>query len=63
MEQTHANHYVCTGGCNGVSEDPNAECGAEDCAKCKHQLVACNCADGEHAEAYAAAGSTEEKTQ
>ena len=46
-------HYVCTGGCKGVSDDPNAACQSEECSKHAHPLTACNCEDGEHQEAYA----------
>lgn len=40
-------HYVCTGGCNGVSPVPGV-CGAESCAKHNHDLVECMCTDGMH---------------
>jgi hypothetical protein len=46
-------HYVCTGGCKGVSEDPNAACLAEDCPKHAHPLTPCDCTDQQHEEAYA----------
>ena len=44
-------HYVCTGGCGGVSQVPGV-CQAPDCSKHNHQLVECNCTDGKHAEAF-----------
>lgn len=47
-------HYVCTGGCNGVSETPGT-CQAESCPKHQHELTACDCKDGQHAEVMAAA--------
>ena len=50
-------HYVCVGGCKGVSDNPQATCQAEDCPKHTHPLIACECTDGEHAQAYDAAGN------
>lgn len=44
-------HYICTGGCNGVSDYPGT-CQASDCVKHEHPLVACNCDDGKHQEVY-----------
>ena len=41
-------HYVCTGGCNGVSEEANATCQAVDCAKHSDPLIACECEEGVH---------------
>ncbi len=40
-------HYICLGGCKGVSEHPGV-CEAPDCAKHKHDLVECKCMDGNH---------------
>ncbi len=40
-------HYVCVGGCRGVSKTPGT-CQAPDCANHNHQLVKCNCVDGLH---------------
>lgn len=40
-------HYVCTGGCKGVSTNPGV-CGAENCASHNHDLVECMCADSMH---------------
>jgi hypothetical protein len=45
-------HYVCTGGCKGVSGNPNATCQAEGCPKHDHPLTPCNCIDGQHRKAY-----------
>lgn len=45
-------HYVCTGGCGGVSEKPGS-CQTESCSLYGKPLVECNCADGQHAEAFA----------
>lgn len=49
-------HYVCTGGCGGVSETVGA-CQTEGCAKHNQPLVECNCTDGQHAEALGKAGA------
>lgn len=40
-------HYICTGGCHGVSETPGT-CQAKTCAKHGHDLQPCTCADGKH---------------
>ena len=40
-------HYVCKGGCKGVSENPGV-CQATDCSLHNHELVECTCADGRH---------------
>lgn len=45
-------HYICTGGCEGVTDTPNATCQATDCAKHTHPLTPCDCTDGSHAQAY-----------
>jgi len=47
-------HYVCTGGCEGVSSEANTFCQAPDCNKYNKPLLECNCEDGLHAEAKAA---------
>lgn len=48
MEDTIENkHYICLGGCNGVSKNPGV-CQAPDCAKHNHQLIECDCTDGAH---------------
>lgn len=41
-------HYVCTGGCKGVSDKPG-NCGAPTCAKHGKPLTECDCVDGKHA--------------
>lgn len=46
----HKTHYVCTGGCGGVTDKPNATCQAEGCPLHKHPLVPCSCKDGKHTE-------------
>ncbi|OGY96968.1 MAG: hypothetical protein A2122_00020 [Candidatus Liptonbacteria bacterium GWB1_49_6] len=40
-------HYICTGGCNAVSETPGT-CQDEDCSKRGEPLDLCECEDGEH---------------
>ena len=42
-------HYVCTGGCHGVSDQPKT-CDGENCPKNGHPLIPCHCEDGEHKE-------------
>lgn len=43
-------HFVCTGGCGGVSESPGT-CQATDCPDHGQPLKECNCTDGLHSEA------------
>src|SRR3989344_3060982 len=40
-------HYICTGGCGGVSETPGV-CQAELCPLPGKPLVSCDCTDGKH---------------
>ena len=40
-------HYVCTGGCKGVSDSPNL-CQAETCPKHGTPMAACTCDDDKH---------------
>ncbi|HLC97913.1 MAG TPA: hypothetical protein VJC21_03985 [Candidatus Nanoarchaeia archaeon] len=40
-------HYICTGGCQGVSPTPGT-CQAKDCSKHGKPLEWCSCSDGEH---------------
>ncbi len=40
-------HYICLGGCRGVSKKPGV-CGAPDCKDHNHALVRCDCTDGLH---------------
>ncbi len=52
MENTSTNsktstHYICLGGCKGVSKVPGV-CGAPDCANHAHELVPCDCTDEGH---------------
>lgn len=46
MEQRH---YMCTGGCNGMSQTPGT-CQTESCPKHTQPLTECNCTDGMHEE-------------
>ena len=40
-------HYICTGGCNGLSETPGT-CKAPQCSKTTKKLTGCMCEDGTH---------------
>jgi len=40
-------HYICTGGCKGVSKVAK-NCGAESCPKHGKPLKPCNCKDNKH---------------
>ncbi len=42
-------HYICTGGCKGVSETPGT-CNAPTCPLHEHPLKECVCDDGLHEE-------------
>jgi len=42
-------HYICTGGCQGVSDKPGV-CQADSCSLHNHELKECDCADGQHQE-------------
>jgi hypothetical protein len=52
-------HYICTGDCEGESGTAGV-CKAEDCTKSGQPLVACDCEDGEHAEALSGAEAQQE---
>ena len=43
----HMKHYICTGGCEGVSDKPGT-CGATTCPKHGKPLTECDCADAKH---------------
>ena len=45
--QRQKDHYVCLGGCRGVSKKPGI-CQAPDCKDHNHALVKCSCTDGKH---------------
>ncbi|MEK6933979.1 MAG: ATP-binding protein [Nanoarchaeota archaeon] len=40
-------HYFCTGGCNGLSENP-ISCQMPSCSKHQLSLSECNCTNGKH---------------
>ena len=40
-------HYICTGGCGGVADEPGT-CQAETCDNWGEELEECSCADGTH---------------
>ncbi len=44
-------HYVCTGGCEGVSDTP-LSCQMNYCAKHQEPLIECNCTDSKHHQIY-----------
>ncbi len=52
-------HYVCTGGCGGVSDDPQGTCQAGECPDHGQPLKECNCVDSNHAEVMKQAGDSE----
>jgi hypothetical protein len=45
--QVMIEHYICTGGCEGVSEVAGV-CGAVTCPKHGAPLISCDCTDGKH---------------
>jgi len=45
-------HYICTGGCAGVSGVPGT-CQAIACPKYQKPLTECGCEDGKHTAALA----------
>lgn len=47
MKEMCGGHYICRGGCKGVSKVPGA-CQAPSCAHHNHKLVKCGCGDGLH---------------
>ena len=40
-------HYICSGECGGVSEEPK-KCGDETCSRYEKDLEECSCTDGKH---------------
>ncbi len=44
-------HYICKGGCKGVSDTPGV-CQAQGCSNHNHQLEECDCPDGRHFGAF-----------
>ncbi|MDR3642507.1 MAG: hypothetical protein P4L74_02655 [Candidatus Doudnabacteria bacterium] len=55
-------HYVCTGGCGGVSDTPGV-CNAESCSLHGQPLKECNCTDGLHKEAFDSAHGTNDAAE
>ena len=47
LPKTGKEHYVCTGGCKGVSETPGV-CQASGCTKHNQELIVCDCGDDLH---------------
>ncbi len=52
-------HFVCTGGCQGVADEPGV-CQAENCKKYHNDLQPCSCENGNHDSIISAEKSTEE---
>lgn len=46
-ENKKEKHYICTGGCKGVSNIPGT-CNAVDCPFHNKELTECDCIDGKH---------------
>ena len=44
---TDMKHYICTGGCEGVSDTPGT-CQAKTCPKHGKPLTECDCSDARH---------------
>ena len=40
-------HFICTGGCGGISDKPGI-CQAPVCVKKGHPLIECDCTDDKH---------------
>ena len=45
--QKQTEHYICLGGCRGVSQTP-CVCQSSDCVNHNHSLVKCDCMDELH---------------
>lgn len=52
-------HYICTGGCKGVS-DVAKTCDTAGCAHFGQPLAECNCADNKHHDAFEKHGDSED---
>ena len=50
-ESESKHHFICKGGCHGVSEKPGV-CGAQGCSKEGGSLEKCMCPDGRHGGAF-----------
>ena len=46
-EDKKATHYICTGGCKGMSDHPGV-CNTEGCPLKGDELTPCDCTDGGH---------------
>ena len=46
-----AKHFICAGGCGGVSEHPGV-CGEPDCPQHGEPLEPCDCEDDRHYGAF-----------
>jgi len=46
-KQKYEEHYICLGGCRGVSKTP-ISCKTPDCVNIDHEFVKCYCTDGLH---------------
>ena len=44
-------HYICTGGCKGVNENPGS-CQDEECLNYGEPLEECECPDNKHGGAF-----------
>jgi hypothetical protein len=42
-------HFICTGECEGVSDQPGT-CQSKECSLHNQPLVECKCTDGKHKE-------------
>lgn len=49
VQNPHPKHYICLGGCKGVSKVPGL-CTSPNCANHEHNLVPCDCEDDKHHE-------------
>jgi len=47
MDTQQPKHYICTGGCAGVSKDPGI-CQTDSCPKHGLPLEECSCTDNTH---------------
>lgn len=47
MQRSTEIHYICRGGCGGVSDKPGV-CKIDECLKHGKPLTKCDCKDGGH---------------
>lgn len=45
--QNYKEHYICLGGCEGVSSTPGV-CQTDSCESYGESLTSCGCTDGAH---------------